>query len=64
MVRCTAGNRDVNLLVTIPGIGVYSATSIVAEIGDIKRFEKKEKLAPYAGLTPRQNQSGNRDIKG
>ena len=64
MVRCTAGNRDVNLLITIPGIGVYSVTSIVAEIGDIKRFEKKEKLAPYAGLTPRQNQSGNRDIKG
>ena len=29
-----------------------------------KLFEKKEKLASYAGLTPRQNQSGNRDIKG
>jgi len=64
MARCTAGNRDVSLLMTIPGIGVYSATAILGEIGDIKRFEKKEKLASYAGLTPRQNQSGNRDIKG
>jgi transposase len=64
MARCTIGNRDVNLLMTIPGINLYSATAIVAEIGDIRRFEKKEKLASYAGLTPRQNQSGNRDIKG
>jgi transposase len=64
MARCTIGNRDVNLLMTIPGINLYSATAIAAEIGDIKRFEKKEKLASYAGLTPRQNQSGNRDIKG
>ena len=29
MARCTAGNRDVNLLMTIPGIGVYSATAIL-----------------------------------
>ena len=64
MARCTTGNNNVKLLMTIPGINIYSATSIVAEIGDIKRFEKKEKLASYAGLTPRQNQSGNRDIKG
>ncbi len=64
MARCTMGNNNVNLLMTIPGINLYSATSIVAEIGDISRFEKKEKLASYAGLTPRQNQSGNRDIKG
>ena len=64
MARCTAGNRDVRLLITIPGIGVYSAPLIVAEVGDIKRFEKKEKLASYAGIAPRQNQSSNLDIKG
>ena len=29
MARCTAGNRDVSLLMTIPGIGVYSATTIL-----------------------------------
>ena len=64
MARCTMGNNNVKLLMTIPGINLYSATSIVAEIGDIKRLDKKEKLASYAGITPRQNQSGNRDIKG
>jgi transposase len=40
---------------TIPWINVYSATAIVPEIDYIKRFERKEKLALYAGLTPRQN---------
>ena len=64
MARHAIENSNVNLLMTIPGINIYSATSIVAEIGDINRFEKKEKLASYSGLTPRQNQSGNRDIKG
>ncbi len=64
MARHTTGNRNVNLLMTIPGINIYSATSIVAEIGDINRFDRKEKLASYAGFTPRQNQSGSRDIRG
>ena len=35
----------------------------MAEIGDIKRFERKEKLAYNASFTIRQNQSGNRNIK-
>ena len=43
MARCTIGNRDVNILLIIPGINLYSATAIVAEIGDIKRFEKKRR---------------------
>ena len=49
MARCTIGNRDVSLLMTILGINVYSATAIMAEIGDIKPFERKEKLALYKG---------------
>ena len=36
----------------------------MSEIDDISRFHSKEKLASYAGLVPRQNQSGNRDMKG
>ena len=47
-----------------PGINVYSASSIISEIDDISRFPSKEKLASYAGLVPRQDQSSNRDIKG
>ncbi len=54
----------VRLLMTIPGINVYSASAILAEIDDISRFPTKEHLASYAGLVPRQDQSGDRDIRG
>ena len=52
------------LLMTIPGINVYSAAVIISEIDDISRFRSKERFASYAGLVPRQDQSGDRDIRG
>ena len=62
--RSVMNDRNVNLLMTIPGMGIYSSAAIMSEIDDISRFDSKEKLASYAGLVPRQDQSGNRDIKG
>jgi len=58
------GNKSVERIMTIPGINVYSAAVIISEIDDISRFATKEKLASYTGLVPRQDQSGNRDIRG
>lgn len=43
---------------------MYIQEHLVLKIDDIKRFSSKEKLASYAGLVPRQDQSGNRDIRG
>jgi Transposase IS116/IS110/IS902 family len=43
---------DVILLMTIPGIGYYSALLIKSEIGNIERFPDGEHLCPYAGLVP------------
>ncbi len=57
-------NSDVRLLMTIPGINVYSAACIISEIDDVTRFGSKEKLASYAGLVPRQAQSGSVDRRG
>jgi len=53
------GNRDAQLLMTIPGIGPYSALLLVAEIGDITRFTSSHKLCSYAGLAPSTRQSGH-----
>ena len=64
MAVACEGNASLKLLMTIPGINVYSASAILSEIDDVTRFPTKEKLASYAGLVPRQDQSGNRDIKG
>ncbi len=49
---------------TIPDINVYSAAVVISEIDDISRFDTNEKLASYAGLVPRQDQSGSVDRRG
>ena len=46
------------LLRSIPGIGRVSAASLVAYIGDIKRFSSPEKLVAYIGLDCRVHESG------
>ena len=47
-----------SLLMTIPGIGYYSALLIVSEIGDITRFPDSYHLCSYAGLVPSTHSSG------
>jgi len=39
-------------LLTIPGVGQYTAAVIVSEIGEINRFSKDKQLVSYAGLDP------------
>jgi transposase len=46
------------LLMTVPGIGYYSALLIVSEIGDINRFPDSYHLCSYAGLIPSTRSSG------
>ena len=52
--------RFPNSLTTIPGIGPVFAAGIVAEIGDLSRFEfNQAKVASYAGLKWSRHQSGD-----
>jgi transposase len=44
---------------TVPGINVTVAASIVAAVGDFSRFESPDRLVAYDGLNPRVRQSGN-----
>lgn len=46
------------LLQSIIGIGPITATTLIAEIGDIVKFKDAESLMAYAGLDPRVRQSG------
>ena len=57
--RIAPENEDVRLLMTIPGIGYYSALLIKSEIGEILRFADGEKLCSYAGLVPSVSSSGS-----
>lgn len=51
-------------LMTVPGIGAYTATLIVAEVGDFHRFADKNGIGAYAGLVPSRHQSGDGDRQG
>ena len=51
-------DEDVRLLMTVPGIGYYSALLVKSEIGDINRFPFGERLCSYAGLVPSTRSSG------
>ena len=51
--------HDAQLISEIPGIGWYGALTILAEIGNVKRFPDAQHLAAYAGLVPSVPQSAN-----
>ena len=46
-------------LLSVPGIGPVFAAGILAEIGQIERFEDQAKLAKYGGLYWKKKQSGS-----
>ena len=48
-----------NVLTSIKGVGPVFSAGIMAEIGDINRFDNSAQLAKYAGLAWTQYQSGN-----
>jgi len=48
----------VKRLQSIPGIGLLSATALVAFIGDIQRFASCRRFASFLGITPRERSSG------
>lgn len=54
----------VALLRTVPGVGARGAETVVAWIDDPRRFRNGRQVGCYAGLTPRQNQSGETDRSG
>jgi transposase len=43
---------------TVPGLGPVFTAGIVAELGDVRRFDDEESVAKFAGLTWRRHQSG------
>lgn len=49
---------QMQLLMTIPGLGPILSTVVALEIGDVARFPDQEDLATYSGTTPRVHSSG------
>lgn len=51
-------------LQALRGVALVTAVGLVAEIGDLSRFENPRKLMGYLGLVPREHSSGERTSRG
>ncbi len=51
-------------LAAIPGVGLITATALVATIGDGAQFHSARQFAAWLGIVPRQNSSGGRQRLG
>lgn len=50
---------EVESLIDIHGVGLYTALVVVGELGEIERFRSAHQVGAYAGLTSRVRQSGD-----
>jgi transposase len=53
-------SRELELLRTLPGVGLILAVVILLEVGDINRFAGAARFASYGGTTPRVHGSGDK----
>lgn len=62
-------NRLASLLPEYPvvmamyGVGESLGPQLMAEIGDVRRFERKQSLVAFAGVDPIPNQSGEKNVR-
>ncbi|MBQ3316317.1 MAG: IS110 family transposase [Spirochaetales bacterium] len=61
---CLNHPRQALSWLSIPGIGLIKAATLIAYINDGSRFSRPDQLLNYAGMVPKQNQSGTVDVKG
>lgn len=56
--------RLVQRLLSLKGVGVYTAMVILSEVGDARRFPEAPCLMSYLGLVPREDSSGQSQHRG
>jgi transposase len=62
--RKIAGDVVVQLLMTIPGAGLITASTIRAYVDDIRRYPSEGELSGHAGLAPWVNKSNEKEHYG
>jgi transposase len=56
--------KDLKNISKVPGVAQVSASSILAEIGDAKRFANGKKIASWSGLCPSVYQTADKNLTG
>lgn len=64
LAKTEAYSKGVELLKTVPGIGILTAMKIMTELDTIYRFPSINKLCAYIGLIPMTKSSGQKEIIG
>jgi transposase len=59
--KIAATHPGVQLLMTIPGVGIRTAEAFVAYVDDIKRFARNRQVGCYFGLVPCLDSSAGKD---
>lgn len=57
-------DERVRTLMSVPGVGAFTALTFVAAIDDPMRFRSSRMVGPHFGLTPTKYQSGETDVTG
>ncbi|MEM8946916.1 MAG: IS110 family transposase [Planctomycetota bacterium] len=60
ITAATANDPVVSKLLTLPGVGLITATTLRAQVGNFGRFDTGKQLARFCGVTPRNASSGAR----
>jgi len=50
--------RDVELMTSLPGIGMNTATLLLGLLGDLRRFGRNRELSAFTGVAPKLKDSG------
>ncbi|MGF7059941.1 IS110 family transposase [Brassicibacter mesophilus] len=58
MIKWAKRSPQYELLLSIPGVGDMTASTILSEIGDITRFPTEKQIVAFAGIDPSVYQSG------
>lgn len=61
LARWHQGNEASRRLAEVPGIGVQTATALVAKVGDGRMFRHGREVAAFVGLVPKQASSGGKE---
>lgn len=61
LARFATASPEAKQLMSVPGVGLVTATAFLAQVGEITRFRNPNRLVSYLGLDPKVRQSGDND---
>ena len=62
--KISGRKKDLQIAMSVPGIGFTAAATILAEIGNYRDFSTSDKLASWCGIVPNVYQSADKLITG